>query len=171
MLHYLQGKSRDSPCPSLPELLGPTAFLHPDPSPVGGVTTPAQPLGWKQPALSSPPQNRWQQLPSGTGAHGAAGSGEVTGPACGCAAAGPGITASCERTGGLGTASSSPPWSLYQMVKSTGTGFSFPPKLDKLESNELVRGKIKSSALLSKRNNPFADFLSENITDIIRCGT
>lgn len=31
---------------------------------------------------------------------------------------------------------------LYQMVKSAGTSFSFPPKLDKLESNELVRGKI-----------------------------
>lgn len=58
------------------------------------------------------------------------------------------------------------------MVKSTGTGFSFPPKLDKLESNELVRGEIKSSVLLSKeKTNPFADFPSENITDIIRCGT
>lgn len=46
---------------------------------------------------------------------------------------------------------STPPRSLHQMVKSTGTAFSFPPKLDKLKSNELVRGKIKSSALLSKK--------------------
>lgn len=97
--------------------------------------------------------------------------GRQRGPASGCAGARPGITDSCERTGGLSTASSAPPWSVYQMVKSTGTGFSFPPKLDKLESNELVRGKIKSSALLSKKKNPFADFLSENITNIIRCGT
>lgn len=72
----------------------------------------------------------------------------------------PGITNSCERTGGLSTASSAPLWSLYQMVKSTGTGFSFPPKLDKLESNELVRGKIKSSALLSKKNPPKSPLLT-----------
>lgn len=31
-------------------------------------------------------------------------------------------------------------------VKSAGTGFSLPPKLDKLESSELVRGKIKPRA-------------------------
>lgn len=62
------------------------------------------------------------------------------------------LTCAKERTRDLNTASSALSWSLYQMVKSVGTGFSFPPKLDKLKSNELVRVKIKSSVLLS--NNP-----------------
>lgn len=59
---------------------------------------------------------------------------------------------------------------LYQMVKSTGTGFSFPPKLDKLKSNELVRGKINPVHFFQKAP-PFTDFLSENITDITCWGT
>lgn len=66
----------------------------------------------------------------------------------------PGLTNSGGSTGGLSTARSALLWSLYQRVKSTGTGFSFPPKLDKLESNELVRGKIKSSARLSNKTKP-----------------
>lgn len=59
---------------------------------------------------------------------------------------------------------------LYQMVKSAGTGFSFPPELDKLESNELVRRKINPVCSFQKAP-AFTDFLSENITDITCCGT
>lgn len=59
---------------------------------------------------------------------------------------------------------------LYQMVKSRGTGFSFPPKLDKLKSNELVKGKINPVHSFQKAP-PFTDFLSENITDVTCCGT
>lgn len=90
-------------------------------------------------------------------------------------------------SGGAGTGPLSPVWGkergvsvsqallchgafLYQMVKSAGTGFSFPPKLDKLESNELVRGKINPEHSFQKAS-PFTDFLSENITDITCCGT
>jgi len=156
---------------------------------------PTQPGGWKPATHPSPLQNCWQQQPSGAAANQGCWLWEATGTSC--AGAGPDatdscertgglptitdlcertrhlprITDSCERTGGLSTASSAPLWSLYQMVKSTGTGFSFPPKLDKLKINELVRGKVKSSMLLSKKVTPFADFMSENITDTIRHGT
>lgn len=138
---------------------------------------PTQPLGWKLATIPLPLQNCWRQLPSGAGANRAAGSQQAVGTS----------ERPCwsrtwhrrllrEDWGGLSTPRSAPPCSLYQIVKSTGTGFSFPPKLDKLESNERVRGKIKSSTLLLKKTPkpkkpPFADFLSENITDIIRCGT
>lgn len=63
----------------------------------------------------------------------------------------PGIS---ERSRGSQYCQLCPAGKLCQMVKSSGTGFSFPPKLDKLESSELVRGKIKPRARSSK-GKPF----------------
>lgn len=79
----------------------------------------------------------------------------------------PGIS---ERARGSQYCQLCPAGKLCQMVKSSGTGFSFPPKLDKLESSELVRGKIKPRAHSSK-GKPFLCSLSEHNTDAMRCGT
>lgn len=104
---------------------------------------PKQPLSWQQAMFPLPLQNWWQQLSSGARANRARAPGRQQGPA----------------SSGAGTGSLSLVWEkepgvsvpqallcrgafLYQKVKSAGTGFSFPPKLDKLKSNELVRGKI-----------------------------
>lgn len=130
-----------------------------------GVMIPKQPLSWQQAVFPLP-----LQLPSGARANRADGSREAAGISRHGAGTGP-LPPLWEKEPGV-----SVPHLLccgaflYQMVKSAGTGFSFPPKLDKLESNELVRGKINPVHSFQKAP-PFTDFLSENITDITCCGT
>lgn len=128
------------------ELLCLTAFLHPHPSPREGW--------WYQSSLSAGSRPCFPCLCSfpavGARANRADGSWEAAGTSRHGAGTGP-LPLLWEKEPGV-----SVPHLLcrgaflYQMVKSAGTGFSFPPKLDKLKSNELVRGKINPVHSLQK---------------------
>lgn len=164
-LQCLCSNSHDSPCPS-ESCCVPLHFSILTHLPEEGWWYQNSLLAGSRPRFPCLCRTGGSSFPSGARANRADGSREGAGTASRGAGTGP-----LKRTGvSVPQALLCHGVFLYQMVKSTGTGFSFPQKLDKLESNELVRGKINPVCSFQKAP-PFTDFLSENITDITCCGT